>query len=192
MNAPSDLLFILQALQFAADKHRNQKRKDAAGTPYINHPIDVALTLVEHGQIDDREMIAAALLHDTIEDTQTTPDEIAALFGNAVAALVMECTDNKSLPKEERKRLQIVTAPHKSKRAKQLKIADKISNIRSMGLTPPATWAPERVSNYFTWSESVVSGLRGVNPALDQLFDQELARARKQHAESLRGNDTNQ
>lgn len=183
MASKEDLGLVLSALKFAAHKHRNQKRKDSEATPYINHPIDVATTLVTAGGVTDPETIAAALLHDTVEDTDTTEAEIASLFGASVAGLVMECTDDKSLPKDERKRLQIKNASHKTPRAKQVKIADKISNVHSMGVTPPFAWSHQRVTDYFAWSEQVVSGLRGANPELEKLFDTELETARKLHAE---------
>ncbi len=115
---------LLKALAFAAEKHRFQKRKDTAGTPYINHPIDVALTLAETGEETDEDLIVAAILHDTIEDTQTSPEEIVEQFGYAVLNLVLEVTDDKNLPKEERKKLQIMNASKKSESARKLKLAD--------------------------------------------------------------------
>jgi len=158
---------ILQAASFAATKHTGQRRKNAAADPYINHPIEVAEHLSSVGGVTDEDMLIAALLHDTVEDTDTTREEIAGLFGENVASLVMECTDDKSLPKEERKRLQIVNAPHKSPGAKQIKIADKTCNLRTLAEDPPADWPLQRRREYFEWAEKVVAGLLGHNEALD-------------------------
>lgn len=157
---------ILKAARFAADKHRDHRRKGAAAAPYINHTIEVAENLAHHG-VTDQEILAAALLHDTIEDTDTTPEEIGAAFGPRVQSLVEECTDDKRLPKEERKRLQIVHAPRKSPGAKQIKIADKISNLRGILEDPPVDWSPQRRLEYFQWAEKVIAGLKGVHPGLD-------------------------
>ena len=129
---------LLTALSFAADRHRDQRRKGAEASPYINHPIAVATVLATEGGVLDDEMLVAAILHDTVEDTKTTPAELHELFGPNVAALVRELTDDKSLPKQVRKQLQIEHAPQSSVRAKQLKIADKICNIRDVARTPPS------------------------------------------------------
>ncbi len=158
---------ILQATSFAAEKHAQQRRKNTAASPYINHPIEVAFHLSSVGGIVDEDILIAALLHDTIEDTDTSKAEITQLFGDAVAALVSECTDDKSLPKVERKRLQIVNAPKKSPGAKMIKIADKTCNLRSILSDPPQGWSLSRQYEYFVWAENVVSGLLGHNAALD-------------------------
>lgn len=178
MHQQSDLEKIFAALQFAAEKHRFQRRKDQNYTPYINHPIEVAGILANVGGVDNTETLMAALLHDTIEDTDTTQDDIRERFGETVLALVMECTDDKSLPKETRKRLQEEHAPHKSPQAKLVKIADKISNVRDLSLSPPSDWSYERREEYLNWSQRVVDGLRGDNSALDALYDQVLAQGR--------------
>ncbi len=159
-------LQLLKALSFAAEKHRFQKRKDTAGTPYINHPINVALTLVNAGE-QDNELLMAALLHDTIEDTETSPEEIQEEFGTTVLDLVLEVTDDKSLPKEERKRLQVTHAAKKSALAKKLKLADKICNVMDIVHHPPQNWTTERKLNYLTWAEQVLEGLRGTNAQLE-------------------------
>lgn len=169
---------VFKALKFASKKHRLQKRKDSV-SPYINHPIDVADILARVGGVHDVEILQAALLHDTVEDTDASEDELWAVFGENVAKLVMECTDDKSLPKEERKALQIEHAPHKSPGAKQIKIADKICNITDITNTPPPDWSLERRRKYLDWAEKVVAGLRGHNPALEDLFDRRLAEARE-------------
>jgi len=158
---------LLQAMRFAATKHAEQRRKNSAASPYINHPIEVAEHLNRVGKIDDTDILIAALLHDTIEDTATSENEIRELFGQAVVDFVLECTDDKSLEKAERKRLQIVNAPKKSPGAKQIKIADKTCNLRSMLDDPPQGWSISRQLEYFTWAQKVHSGLKGVNDLLD-------------------------
>jgi guanosine-3',5'-bis(diphosphate) 3'-pyrophosphohydrolase len=168
---PLELGSILGALSFAADKHRHQRRKDKDGSPYINHPIDLANILVNEAGVKDPFVIVAAILHDTVEDTDTTPDELLRTFGPEVSAIVAEVTDDKSLPKEERKRLQVEHAPHASFRAQQVKLADKISNLRDLAARPPATWDLERRRAYFDWSKQVVDGVRGRHRALEALFD---------------------
>jgi GTP diphosphokinase / guanosine-3',5'-bis(diphosphate) 3'-diphosphatase len=170
---------FLAALTFSADKHRNQRRKDTARSPYINHPIEVTNVLWLIGGIRELPILMAAVLHDTVEDTDTSPEQIQDLFGEEVLSLVMEVTDNKSMPKLERKRLQIRMAAHKSPPAKCIKLADFICNLRDMEQSPPADWPLERVRDYFLWSEKVVAGLRGVNPALESCYDLELARGKK-------------
>ena len=163
---------LLQALKFAAEKHRKHKRKGVEASPYINHPIEVAEVLATSGQIDDLTTLQAAILHDTIEDTDTTESDLEKLFGAEVAKVVSEVTDDKSLPKQERKRLQIEHAPHLSDRAKQIKIADKTCNVRDVGSKPPADWDEVRRKEYFDWAEAVVAGCRGVNKGLEDYFDE--------------------
>lgn len=158
---------LLKATHFAAQKHSTQRRKNADASPYINHPIEVAAHLSRVGCIDDEEILIAALLHDTIEDTQTTKEDIVAEFGERVANLVLECTDDKTLEKMERKRLQIVNAAHKSPDAKVIKISDKTCNLRSILSDPPKGWSLHRQQEYFLWAQEVVAGLLGVNQALD-------------------------
>jgi guanosine-3',5'-bis(diphosphate) 3'-pyrophosphohydrolase len=169
---------LLNAIAFAADKHRRQRRKDAEATPYINHPIAVATVLAVEGDVVDEATLLCAILHDTVEDTDTTFVELAQHFGPEVADLVRELTDDKSLEKSERKRLQIEHAKESSLRAKQVKIADKICNVRDITVSPPPNWPVQRRVEYLTWSEQVVAGCRGVNLKLDQAFDQATRRAR--------------
>lgn len=169
---------LLEAISFAAEKHRHQRRKDAEASPYINHPIAVATVLAAEGGVSDEVVLIAAALHDTVEDTKTTFTELEEHFGTEVAGLVREVTDDKSLKKMERKNLQIEHAAQSSSCAKQLKIADKICNIRDITLRPPADWSPERRSEYLAWAEKVVAGCREVNAGLDQAFDQAIAEAR--------------
>jgi len=162
---------VLKAAVFAAEKHRGQTRKGADAAPYILHPLAVARALVEEGGVTDAEVIAAGLLHDTIEDTPTVHDDLCEAFGDRVAGLVAELTDDKRLPKDVRKDLQVEHAPHLSHDAKQVKLADKLCNLRELIASPPSHWSPERRSEYFEWSARVVNGTRGANPALERQFD---------------------
>ncbi len=169
---------MLIAADFAARKHRHQVRKGATGEPYVNHPLEVAKILVETGNVNDYEILIAAILHDTIEDTETSEIEINELFGSRVCSLVLEVSDDKSLSKAERKQLQVDHAPHLSDGAKVIKLADKISNIADISENPPENWSRERRLEYIDWGERVIAGLRGVNPDLENLFDKVIARAR--------------
>jgi guanosine-3',5'-bis(diphosphate) 3'-pyrophosphohydrolase len=171
---------LLAAADFAARKHSRQRRKDLEATPYINHPIAVAELLVRVGGITDLATLQAALLHDTIEDTDTTPKELDAAFGEDVRRIVGEVTDDKSLPKAERKRLQIEHASHLSRKARLVKLADKISNLTDLTATAPANWPVEQKKEYLDWAEKVVAPFRGTtNAALEQLFDQTVAEKRR-------------
>ena len=156
-----ELALLLKALAFAAHKHREQRRKDAAASPYINHPIALADALVNEGGITDVEVLCAALLHDTVEDTATTHEELVDAFGSRIARIVAEVTDDKRLPKAERKRLQIEHAPHISREAKLVKLADKLCNLRDVAERPPAGWDLGRRREYFDWAKQVIDGLRG-------------------------------
>lgn len=143
-SGPQATTELLRAVAFAARKHRHQRRKDGAASPYINHPIEVARVLADVGAVTDLELLMAAVLHDTIEDTETTPEELEREFGPAVRALVEEVTDDKSLPKATRKRLQVEHAPALPERARQLKVADKICNVRDVTHDPPTDWSLDR------------------------------------------------
>ena len=167
----TELETIFRALAFAAEKHRDQRRKDDHGSPYINHPIALARLLCIEAGVTDVETLCAALLHDTVEDTDTTPDELEAAFGPEVSGVVMEVTDDKRLPKAERKRLQIEHAAVVSHRAKLVKLADKICNLRDVHGAPPANWPLSRRQAYFDWAREVVSGIRGTHAQLEALFD---------------------
>jgi GTP diphosphokinase / guanosine-3',5'-bis(diphosphate) 3'-diphosphatase len=162
---------VLDAALFAAERHANQKRKGAAAEPYINHLIEVAQLVSMAIQEPDTNLVAAALLHDTIEDTGTTREDLSERFGQDVADLVLEMTDDKSLPKAERKRLQIEHAPSMSVRAQTIKLADKISNLRGILTSPPADWDYERKKQYFEWGKSVVDALSAPNRALKVEFE---------------------
>jgi guanosine-3',5'-bis(diphosphate) 3'-pyrophosphohydrolase len=175
----NDLALLLRALDFSAKRHRDQRRKDVVASPYINHPIEVANVIATEGAVTDITTLVAALLHDTLEDTLTRPEEIEAAFGAAVRAAVEEVTDDKSLPKAERKRLQVEHSPHLSDAAKLIKLGDKISNVRDVTGNPPADWSIERRQAYLDWTEHVVAGCRGVNPALERCYDDEVRRGRE-------------
>jgi GTP diphosphokinase / guanosine-3',5'-bis(diphosphate) 3'-diphosphatase len=166
-----ELALLLKAFAFAAHKHRDQRRQDQAASPYINHPIALADVLVNEGGVADVEVLCAALLHDTVEDTATTPEELQNTFGARIAGIVAEVTDDTRLPKAERKRLQIERAGGISHEAKLVKLADKICNLRDMAERPPASWDLARRREYFDWAKRVVDGLRGAHPQLEAAFD---------------------
>jgi len=168
---------LLRAVSFAAERHRDQKRKGKDKSPYINHPIAVAETLASAG-ISDLATLQAAILHDTIEDTETTADELEKLFGAEVRDLVVEVTDDKTLCKRDRKLLQIEHGPHLSEKAKMIKIADKICNIYDVIHVPPTDWSLECKVEYLDWAEKVVAGCRGVDERLEERFDEVLQSGR--------------
>jgi guanosine-3',5'-bis(diphosphate) 3'-pyrophosphohydrolase len=175
----SEISRFLSALEFSADKHRSQKRKDPQGSPYINHPIKVARLLWNEGEVRNMDIIITAILHDTVEDTATTIEEIKELFGDKVALYVSEVTDDKSLVKAERKQMQIEHAPHISLEAKQVKLADKISNVSDIVYSAPAEWPMQRKIEYLDWADKVIAGLRGCNPNLEKIYDDILKIARE-------------
>ena len=165
------LIQCTQAFDFAARRHVHQRRKGKDAEPYLNHLAEVACLLAEATGGQDPSVVIAGILHDTIEDTGTTHGELVQLFGPEVADLVKEVTDDKTLPKATRKRLQIETAAHKSGGARMIKIADKISNLRALALSPPADWSHERRVAYFDWAHAVVAGCRGINDPLERAYD---------------------
>jgi (p)ppGpp synthase/HD superfamily hydrolase len=175
---PNGMMLVARAADFAARAHVTQRRKGDAQEPYVNHLIEVALLLTEATGGEDAALIAAGWLHDTLEDTATEREELEALFGPAVASIVAEVTDDKSLKKAERKRLQVETTPSKSRQARLLKIADKTSNLRSMAESPPIGWDIDRRMEYVRWAEAVVEGCRGLNPMLERMFDEAVRQAR--------------
>lgn len=175
----SSTTIVLKAVLFAAEKHKNQRRKDAQASPYINHPIALANVLADEGGIDEADVLCAALLHDTIEDTETSPEELKVLFGQDVVSIVLEVTDDKSLPKGSRKQAQIDNAPQLSREAKLVKLADKICNLRDILAAPPTDWTAERKRDYFSWAGKVVAGIRGVHPRLETVFDALVERRRE-------------
>jgi len=170
-----DLKLLLKALAFAAGKHRDQRRKDVGASPYINHPITLANVLCNEGHVTDVEVICAALLHDTLEDTDTGPGELEAEFGRAIRDIVMEVTDDKTLPKQVRKQAQIDHAAAISDKAKLVKLADKIANLRDIASNPPADWNRQRCRDYYDWASAVIDRLRGVDAGLEAVFDAALS-----------------
>jgi guanosine-3',5'-bis(diphosphate) 3'-pyrophosphohydrolase len=173
--AEADLKQILSALAFAAHKHRDCRRKNAEASPYINHPISLANILCNEGHIADVNVICGALLHDTVEDTDATEEELRNEFGDAITDIVMDVTDDKSLLKHERKEQQVAHASHIRPEAKLVKLADKISNLRDVAHDPPPDWDLQRRRQYFDWAKRVIDQLRGVHPELERIFDQAIA-----------------
>ena len=164
------MIAILRAATFAAAAHAGQTRRGLPD-PYINHPLALASVLAGEGGVETPEVICAALLHDTVEDTETTAEELAAIFVATVTGIVLEVTDDKSLDKAVRKEEQVRHAPHISPEAKLVKLADKICNLRDILASPPADWSADRKRAYFDWAARVVAGLRGVHPTLEAVFD---------------------
>ena len=177
MSEQSDFGSFVQALAFASEKHRHQRRKDAHASPYINHPIALADVLVNEAGVIDSDVLCAAILHDTIEDTETTAEELRARFGPRITAIVLEVTDDTSLSSQVRKQRQIEYAPRASREAKLVKLADKICNLRDILASPPANWGVQRKRAYFDWAQQVIAGVRGVHPGLESIFDALVARS---------------
>ena len=171
MNNSHDIGLLIRAVEFAARKHRMQRRKDTDASPYINHPIALMYVLCIDGGVCEPAVLAAAALHDTIEDTETTMEELRKEFGEKIADLVAQMTDDKALPKDERKRLQIAHAHQMSREGAMIKLADKISNLRDVAATPPIGWSLTRQAEYFDWAKAVVDGLPLVSEKLLSLFD---------------------
>jgi guanosine-3',5'-bis(diphosphate) 3'-pyrophosphohydrolase len=171
----SDLVRLLDAIEFAAQKHRDQRRKDKEASPYINHPIALAALLAREAGIEDVQVLQAAILHDTIEDTDTRYEELEERFGLAVADIVLAVTDNKQLDKQARKELQVEHAAHATREVALVKWADKICNLRDMVHAPPASWPLERRREYFAWARRVVERLPKVNPVLERAFEEAYA-----------------
>ena len=173
MTKEAELKLLIKALTFAANKHRNQRRKNADAFPYINHPISLVNILCNEVHITDINVICSALLHDTVEDTETTSEELANEFGHEISSIVMEVTDDQTITvRQKRKQLQVEHAAHISDQAKMLKLADKISNLRDLSIDPPATWSLQRKREYFDWAKQVIDQLRGTHSELEELFDQ--------------------
>lgn len=173
-SAPSSLFdvgLLLNAVHFAAIKHRDQRRKNAVQAPYINHPIGVAAILWGQGGVRDIEVLQAAVLHDTIEDTDATWEELVNVFGESVANIVREVTDDKSKRKDERKRFQVQHVKHVSTKAKLVKLADKLYNTRDLMELPPAAWDVKRIQGYFVWTKTIVDSIRGTNAPLEKELD---------------------
>ncbi|HUF57728.1 MAG TPA: HD domain-containing protein [Thermohalobaculum sp.] len=174
----SDVLLLARAFAFAAEHHSGQTRKGEASEPYVNHVADVARRVAEATGGSDARLVAAALLHDTVEDTRATEEDIRTAFGDDVADLVMEVTDDRTLPKDARKQAQVDHAPHLSDRAKRLKLADKASNLTQIVESPPADWPAARKRDYADWAEAVLAGLRGVDAEMERTLEHAIARVR--------------
>jgi len=170
---------VLRAAEMAAQWHVHQRRKGIAQEPYVNHLLEVASLVAEATGGTDPNLVIAALLHDAVEDQEVTVEGLASEFSQHVAEIVMEVTDDKSLPKEERKRKQVQNAGRKSDKAKLIKLADKTSNLRALASSPAADWSIERRLEYIEWAKSVVAGLRGTSPWLEQQFDEAVAVAER-------------
>jgi GTP diphosphokinase / guanosine-3',5'-bis(diphosphate) 3'-diphosphatase len=175
----NESLRVLRAADAAARWHVHQRRKGSTQEPYINHLIEVVVLVADATGGSDTNLVIAALLHDTMEDCEVPRALIAEMFDDDAASLVVEVTDDKSLPKEVRKRKQVETASKKTLRAKILKLADKISNLRGLATSPPAEWATERKKDYVEWSRELVRGLRGANRQLEDEFDEASAAAER-------------
>jgi guanosine-3',5'-bis(diphosphate) 3'-pyrophosphohydrolase len=173
--AHAEITLLMDALAFSAAKHRNQRRKDVDASPYINHPIALAHVLAVEGGVTDHRTLAAAILHDTLEDTETTYEELKEKFGRTIAQTVREVSDDKSLSKADRKRLQIEHAWHLSRRARLVKLADKTCNVRDMAAHAPAGWPLQRRREYFDWARKVVDQIRGTSARLEAAFDEAFA-----------------
>ena len=169
---------ISEAAELAARRHNGMARKGRGNEPYINHLAEVANLLAAATDGADAELVAAGWLHDVIEDTDTTREELARKFSDRIASLVVECTDEMSLPKAERRRRQVVDAPKKSAGARLIKIADKISNVGARIHSDPTTEERNDLADYAGWAEQVVAGCRGGNAWLDTKFDDMVRTAR--------------
>ena len=170
---------ILKAVHFSAQKHSTQRRKDENASPYINHPISVALAIAQIGGVDDPEILAAALLHDTLEDTETTPEELEDEFGKKVCEYVLDVTDDKTLPKDERKRRQIEHAKKISNGAALIKLGDKISNVTDVINNPPEDWDNYRRKEYLDWAEKVIENCPKVNDKMENKFQEIIKQGRE-------------
>jgi guanosine-3',5'-bis(diphosphate) 3'-pyrophosphohydrolase len=176
-----ELALVFEALRYAAEKHKKQRRKGSEDTPYINHPIAVAYYLITYAEVQDPHVLAAAILHDTLEDTDATPEEIKEIFGPQVLELVQEVTDDKNLPKNIRRREQEETVNQRSHGAKLIRIADKISNVHDLFYTPPAGWDSQTQNDYLDWTERVINKIKGVNPDLESMYDEMLEMTRQKY-----------
>ena len=177
MKQPIEFDQLMDTIIFAANKHQDQVRKDADHSPYITHPLAVAKTIAKIGEVRDTLVYKAAILHDTIEDTNTTEEEIRQHFGEKVLQIVLEVTDDKSLEKLERKRRQVIHAPSLSYPARIVKLADKITNCLDILQSPPEGWTLQRRRDYIQWGADVIAQIRGTNPGLEAAFDQIITEA---------------
>jgi (p)ppGpp synthase/HD superfamily hydrolase len=173
----SDIVKVTKAACFAAEAHVGQTRKGGAKAPYVNHLAEVAASVAEATEGRDADLVAAAWLHDVVEDCGTAPDDLALRFGAAVADLVLEVTDDMDLPKEKRRQRQVETVATKSRRARLLKLADKVSNVTAVVDSPPADWSRDELKDYLRWAAKVVdAGCRGLDAELEARFDRAIAK----------------
>ncbi len=175
--AGNETLQLLRAVRFAAEKHRDHRRKGETAAPYINHPIAVAMQLAEAEFEANTELLIAAILHDVVEDTETTFGEVRSRFGQRVASIVAEVTDDKTLDEKTRKRRVVETIARKSREAHLLKLSDLIANVYDVIHYPP-NWSRDRKQRYFDWSERVAAAIRGVHAGLESRLDELLAEGR--------------
>jgi guanosine-3',5'-bis(diphosphate) 3'-pyrophosphohydrolase len=181
---------ILESAIFATCKHQGHIRKDALASPYITHPLTVAREIYAIGNVHDQQILVAAILHDTLEDTNTTKDELRNLFGEDVLSIVLEVTDDKTLSKARRKQLQVIHAPQLSHAARIIKIADKLVNCRDILRMPPKDWTLVRRQEYIQWAADVLAQIRGTNPPLEEAFDKIAAQAETELDFTLQPFDT--
>ncbi|MFC0220732.1 HD domain-containing protein [Pseudochelatococcus lubricantis] len=175
----TNVLGLTRALVYAAEAHANQRRKGAAQEPYINHLIEVLDLVARATGGEDGELLIAALLHDVVEDTPISAEELAAAFGARVARIVIENSDDMTLPKDERRRQRIAAMAHKSPEARIVKTADVISNLRAIAVSPPAGWAMDRRLGYLEGCRQLIDAGRGANAVIETLFDQTAADAER-------------
>ena len=167
---------LMKAVDFAARKHKDQRREDRLETPFINHPIGVANILTHEAGIEDLAVLQTALLHDTVEDTETTFEEIEDNFGREVRDIVFEVTDDMELHYKERKRLQIVNGSTLMYKSKLVRLADKLYNLRDLHVVPPVTWSDERIQENFQWAAQVIGQMKGTDEVLEAKLAEELAK----------------
>uniref|UniRef100_A0A8R1XYA5 Guanosine-3',5'-bis(diphosphate) 3'-pyrophosphohydrolase MESH1 n=1 Tax=Onchocerca volvulus TaxID=6282 RepID=A0A8R1XYA5_ONCVO len=167
----NDISLIIKAVDLAARRHRKQRRKDATQTPYVNHPIGVAYILTNEGQITDTATVIAAILHDTVEDTKTTDEEIRRMFGDEIADIVKECTVVKSIKREIRMKSQLEKASKLSRKAKLVQLADKLYNIRDIERCTPCGWTKQHVAEYISFAKDLLSNIRGTHDYLETALD---------------------
>lgn len=169
---------LLEALRCAADWHRNDRRKGPAAAPYINHPIVVAEQLAAQGLGEDVELLMAAVLHDVIEDTEATFEEVSRAFGSRVANIVQEVSDDKSLEKEVRRKRVVDTIGGKSREARLIKLSDLVANVHDIVDHPPQ-WSLERKLNYLGWAERVAAAVAGTHAGLEAQLVEKIAATRR-------------
>ncbi|EFO18322.1 hypothetical protein LOAG_10172 [Loa loa] len=162
---------IIEAVDLAARRHRQQRRKDAAQTPYVNHPIGVAYILTSEGQITDTTTIIAAILHDIVEHTKTTDEEIRKMFGDEIADIVKECTMVRSMKREARMKSELEKASKLSHKAKLVQLADKLNNIRDIERGTPLGWTKQHVTEYIIFAKDLLSKIRGIHGPLESALD---------------------